>query len=306
MFLEIRGSWTELLKEAGNLEQGAWAIVRRAVTDSLERDGRLPAFVINGPIAQGLRAARGKLQAMESRRGLYAAIAALPNRQFEVIVLRFILGYPASKVAWYIGVDERTVGHHIRRGQGATARQAGPACGTEEGKGTVTTIDDLLADAAIPVSDARNFDVGAALRRLAADAAALDPTPGVERATQAGHRLSMVCRWILNEPDAAAHVDKIAQGPDQSPMTEVQMDVDGALVYACLLHLTGHPESAQFWWQLAAGASSRAAAYCLHLDHLRLGELREARHWYHQLMALYARTGVVCRRLRESLRVPVP
>ncbi|MFF2165484.1 hypothetical protein ACFVWP_32970 [Streptomyces sp. NPDC058175] len=167
----------------------------------------------------------------------------------------------------------------------------------------MTTIDDLLADAAIPVSDARNFDVGAALRRLAADAAALDPTPGVERAAEAGHRLSMVCRWILNEPDAAAHVDKIAEGPDQSPMTEDQMDVDGALVYACLLHLTGHPESAQFWWQLAAGASSRAAAYCLHLDHLRLGELREARHWYHQLTHSMADTAPPDAAFLEGLEV---
>ncbi|MFF2165483.1 RNA polymerase sigma factor [Streptomyces sp. NPDC058175] len=135
VFLEIRGGWTELLKEAGNLEQGAWAIVRRAVTARLEREGRLPAFVINGPIAQGLRAARGKLQAMESRRGLYAAIAELPNRQFEVIVLRFILGYPASKVAWYIGVDERTVGHHIRRGKERLRVKLGLPAEQKKGKG---------------------------------------------------------------------------------------------------------------------------------------------------------------------------
>ena len=59
--------------------------------------------------------------------------------------------------------------------------------------------------------------------------------------------------------------------------------MEGALVFACLLHLTAHPESAQFWWQLAAGAGSRAAAYCLHLHHLALGESRRAWHWFHQL-----------------------
>ncbi|MFD6750935.1 hypothetical protein ACFWDC_38360, partial [Streptomyces anthocyanicus] len=59
------------------------------------------------------------------------------------------------------------------------------------------------------------------------------------------------------------------------------LDVDGALVLAYLLHLTGHPESAQFWWQLAAGAGHREAAYCLHLHHLALGEAREAWHWLH-------------------------
>ncbi|WP_435864662.1 sigma factor-like helix-turn-helix DNA-binding protein [Streptomyces phaeochromogenes] len=52
---------------------------------------------------------------MESSSGLYEAIAELPNRQFEVIVLRYVLGCPTAKVAWYVGIDERTVGHHLRR-----------------------------------------------------------------------------------------------------------------------------------------------------------------------------------------------
>ncbi|GGZ86753.1 RNA polymerase sigma factor [Streptomyces bluensis] len=116
VFLEIHAGWTELLS-AGNLEQGAWAIVRRAVHDRLELEGRAPAFVINGPIAQALAATRDKLQKMESTSGLYEAIAELPNRQFEVIVLRYLLGYPTAKVAWFVGIDERTVGHHLRRGK---------------------------------------------------------------------------------------------------------------------------------------------------------------------------------------------
>lgn len=116
VFLEIHAGWMELLS-AGNLEQGAWAIVRRAVHDRLELEGRAPAFVINGPIAQALAATRDKLQKMQSTSGLYEAIAELPNRQFEVIVLRYLLGYPTVKVAWFVGIDERTVGHHLRRGK---------------------------------------------------------------------------------------------------------------------------------------------------------------------------------------------
>ncbi|MET7621317.1 hypothetical protein [Streptomyces sp. NPDC005408] len=148
-----------------------------------------------------------------------------------------------------------------------------------------STIDDLLADAAIPTSSPSPsvFDVGAALRRLAADAAQAAPQPDMVRAAQAGQRLAVVSRWILNGPGAATHVDRLAEGPTATPVEEEQLDVDGALVFACLLYLTGHPESAQFWWQLAAGAGHRAAAYCLHLHHLALGESREARHWRHEV-----------------------
>ncbi|MFG3207779.1 hypothetical protein [Streptomyces sp. NPDC048192] len=148
----------------------------------------------------------------------------------------------------------------------------------------MTAIDDLLADARITTTRRDGFDVGAALRRLATDAAdaAAKPHPDTVRATQAGQRLSVVCRWILNKPDAADHVESLAQEP-QTPTDDGHLDVDGALVFACLLYLTDHRESAQFWWQLAAGAGHRAAAYCLHLHHLALGETREARHWLHEV-----------------------
>ncbi|MFF7073313.1 hypothetical protein OIE43_01800 [Streptomyces pseudovenezuelae] len=154
-----------------------------------------------------------------------------------------------------------------------------------------TTVSDLLESARLPVAPRSGADVAAGLRRLAAEASRRTPTTEVTRAAQAGQRLAVVCRWVLNEPDAAAHVAKIAEGPDRGPLTEEELDVDGALVYACLLSLTGHPESAQFWWQLAAGAGSRAAAYCLHLHHLCVGESRRARHWFHQLTHSMADTA---------------
>ncbi|WUH90266.1 sigma-70 family RNA polymerase sigma factor [Streptomyces sp. NBC_00433] len=120
-FLEILGSWETLLG-AGNLEQQAWAIMRRLVAAQLEADGRPPALVINGPIyralstAQVLDAARDRLQLMDSSRGLYAAIAELPVRQFDVIVLRYVIGFESTRIAWLLGLkNERTVDYHLRR-----------------------------------------------------------------------------------------------------------------------------------------------------------------------------------------------
>ncbi|QIB49566.1 hypothetical protein [Streptomyces aureoverticillatus] len=147
------------------------------------------------------------------------------------------------------------------------------------------TLDDVLADAAMPVRTPSKFDVGAALKKLAIDAGRARTTADTQLAAQAGQRLTVIARWMLNAPHAAHHVDQLAQGNPDLPVEEDNLDVEGAAVFASLLHLTGqHPESAQFWWQLAAGAGHRASAYCLHLHHAALGEQREASHWLHQVL----------------------
>ncbi|MEV6782708.1 hypothetical protein [Streptomyces sp. NPDC051098] len=147
------------------------------------------------------------------------------------------------------------------------------------------TLDDLLANAAMPVQAPSKFDVGAALRKLAVDAGRARAITDTHRAAQSAQRLTVIARWMLNAPHAAHHVNQLAQGDPDLPVEEDTLDVEGAAVFASLLYLTGqHPESAQFWWQLAAGAGHRAAAYCLHLHHTALGEQREAAHWLHQVI----------------------
>ncbi|MFI2214925.1 hypothetical protein [Streptomyces sp. NPDC020141] len=55
-----------------------------------------------------------------------------------------------------------------------------------------------------------------------------------------------------------------------------------AMVLACVLQLTDTDDGARFWWQYAAGAGQPAAAYCLYLHHLALGETHTARWWHTQ------------------------
>ncbi|MFD5107249.1 hypothetical protein [Streptomyces cinereoruber] len=98
----------------------------------------------------------------------------------------------------------------------------------------------------------------------------------VGRPWSAPRRLSTVCRWAISAPRVSGDISRLADAPGRG--TDGEFGEDGAAVFACLLFLTGHPESAQFWWQLSAGAGNRIAAYCLHLRHLALGEHREAAH----------------------------
>ncbi|MEV5982878.1 hypothetical protein [Streptomyces sp. NPDC052114] len=149
----------------------------------------------------------------------------------------------------------------------------------------MNTLDEVLAGAAMPVRTPSKFDVGAALKKLAVDAGRATTTADTRRATQAQQRLTVIARWMLSAPLAAHHVDQLAKGDQDLPVDEDNLDVEGAAVFAALLYLTGqHPESAQFWWQLAAGAGHRPAAYCLHLHHTALGEQREAAHWLQQVI----------------------
>ncbi|MEU8892899.1 hypothetical protein [Streptomyces sp. NPDC048442] len=155
------------------------------------------------------------------------------------------------------------------------------------------SIDQLLEDAAVPVSRADKFDVGTALQRLAADPNRRRPAPKIERAARAGERLSIICKWVLHGPGVAHHLHRMVGALTQdAPATAASgdgMDLDGATGLACLLYLTGHPESADFWWGIAAGADHGVAAYCLHLHHLARGETREATHWREQIVRTAAR-----------------
>ncbi|MER5853355.1 hypothetical protein ABT126_42190 [Streptomyces sp. NPDC002012] len=152
-------------------------------------------------------------------------------------------------------------------------------------------IEQLLADAGQAAHEPRRaFDVAAGLRRLARDAGytAAPPDPFIPPLAHAHHQLVVVSRWCLTHSGAAVHIERLAAELGEDASSEVRaplkdLDVDGAQVFACMLYLADHPESALFWWQLAAGAGHGVAAYCLYLRHLGLGEAREAKHWLQQL-----------------------
>ncbi|MFD0381859.1 hypothetical protein ACFQ2B_03925 [Streptomyces stramineus] len=76
---------------------------------------------------------------------------------------------------------------------------------------------------------------------------------------------------VISAAEAAASLDRFVDDPGIEP--------EGALVFACLLHVTGHTGAADFWWQFAAGGGSRTAAYCLCLSHRRKGRFHDAAFW---------------------------
>ncbi|MFF4285568.1 RNA polymerase sigma factor [Streptomyces sp. NPDC001633] len=95
-FLEILRHWDALLEES-NLQQQTWAILRRVV------------------ISEQLGGFRRQLALLCGETGLYRALCSLPPRQFDVIVLRYVLRCETWEISWYLGVTRSTVDHHCRR-----------------------------------------------------------------------------------------------------------------------------------------------------------------------------------------------
>lgn len=63
----------------------------------------------------------------EGRREVLAALAALPRRRREVLVLRYYLGLREAEIATLLGITQGTVKSTAARGLGALARALGEA-----------------------------------------------------------------------------------------------------------------------------------------------------------------------------------
>ncbi|MFJ5035703.1 hypothetical protein ACIQB5_48715 [Streptomyces sp. NPDC088560] len=146
------------------------------------------------------------------------------------------------------------------------------------------SIDRILGQTAIP--DTITDDVLDDLKQeIVRDVTAVlmfggQPAPQGQHPTRldcADRYLTALSCDLLRSDHAAEHLAGIADDP---------VDIDGALHFGCLLNLATKPEGAQWWWQYAAGAGNATAAYCLHLLHLRRGDLRDAEHWMSQALAL--------------------
>ncbi len=152
------------------------------------------------------------------------------------------------------------------------------------------TIDALLSQAEVLADDYDESDVAGLRERVLVNLAPSQggsppPTattpgaPATVRASQyptdceqAAHDLDLAVSLVINAPEAAASLSRLVDDHES-------IAPEGALVFGCLLHLARYREAAQFWWQFAAGAGSRTAAFCLCLHHRRHGEFRDADYW---------------------------
>ena len=132
---QLAETWGHALKQP-SVERYAWALLKAAVAGWLaEHDG--PAFVETGAfhrVALARHLSKQQFELMEEALGLYSAISELPERQYDVIVLRYVLGYPDSRVAFLLGIDQNTVRSHVRHAKERLAKRLGIGLRSETGE----------------------------------------------------------------------------------------------------------------------------------------------------------------------------
>ncbi|MFI2207636.1 sigma-70 family RNA polymerase sigma factor [Streptomyces sp. NPDC020192] len=102
-------------------EAFAWRLLKERVAAELADQGRDPAAretlaferatqAACDPILGSFRSEfRAQVAELEDGMGLYAAMARLPERQFDVMILQFALGFSTRRTALVMGVCEATV-----------------------------------------------------------------------------------------------------------------------------------------------------------------------------------------------------
>ena len=128
VFVSLRKGWNRLMEE-GSAEASAWAHLKEAVDEVLILDGResaLPETAIFAKVRRAvLEDARNEFEAMESSVGLFPAIARLPDRQLDTVILHYVLHYSTAKTAHIMGIDEATVRSHRQHARERLGRELG-------------------------------------------------------------------------------------------------------------------------------------------------------------------------------------
>ena len=128
--------WPHALRQA-SVEAFAWSVLKERVVEWLydhQQPTALTETAAFAVVTQALlRECQQQFALLESQLGLYAAIARLPERQCDVIVLRHVIGYCDGQIAALLGVDDVTVRSHASRGKRKLAMALGIDQGTTRG-----------------------------------------------------------------------------------------------------------------------------------------------------------------------------
>ncbi|WP_244409270.1 RNA polymerase sigma factor [Streptomyces albofaciens] len=129
-FEQLMLAWQTVLRQPVP-EAYAWRVVKNRTIDHARARGRRPVVVdVAAFETLSLRHALDPISELEESLTLYQAIGALPERQRDVMLLRYALGYATKETARLMGITEAGVRSTIRH----ALRRLRQAFGLEEGE----------------------------------------------------------------------------------------------------------------------------------------------------------------------------
>ncbi|MFJ1847416.1 sigma-70 family RNA polymerase sigma factor [Streptomyces sp. NPDC088146] len=117
-FEQLAIDWAHVLQQPVP-EAYAWKVVKNRTIDAARARKRRPCVVdIAAFETRALNRAVDPIGELEESLSIYRAIAQLPERQFDVIVLRYCLGYDTAHIADVMGITAagvRSTARYARR-----------------------------------------------------------------------------------------------------------------------------------------------------------------------------------------------
>ncbi|TDC66745.1 sigma-70 family RNA polymerase sigma factor [Streptomyces hainanensis] len=105
-FEQLAAEWGEVLK-VDSPAGYAWTLLKQRTVDSARSRGRRPVVMDTAAFETvALRDAVDPVGELAESLGVYQAIRELPERQHDVIVLRYCIGYDTAETADILGISE--------------------------------------------------------------------------------------------------------------------------------------------------------------------------------------------------------
>ncbi|MEV3874213.1 sigma factor-like helix-turn-helix DNA-binding protein [Streptomyces sp. NPDC049906] len=128
-FQHLRTGWEQALLQESVPRHG-WALLKEEVDAWLQARGRGPQLAeclgFDRAVQRLLTDEAGdRFAVLGEEIRLYGAIAELPERQQDVIVLRYVLACTDEETADFLGIETATVHSHLRRARHGLSRKLG-------------------------------------------------------------------------------------------------------------------------------------------------------------------------------------
>ncbi len=132
VYQQLADHWAHVLLQP-SVDSYAWTVFKEHMAEWFLNNGRSTAAAQAAALAAVTRALLRKygqqLTLLDDRAGSGAGVFRLPERQCDVVVLRFVIGYSDDRIGALLNVHETVVRSHVRHAKRRLVAEFGVAQG---------------------------------------------------------------------------------------------------------------------------------------------------------------------------------